>query len=49
MEIVGADPEGSAKPKKAAKATAKTEEPGSAVPPAAPRKGRTVPKVPRKK
>ncbi|MEK1931043.1 MAG: ATP-dependent Clp protease ATP-binding subunit ClpA, partial [Pararhizobium sp.] len=48
METVGAEPEGGAKPKKAAKST-KTDEPASDMTTAAPRKGRTVPKVPRKK
>ncbi|HTO31984.1 MAG TPA: ATP-dependent Clp protease ATP-binding subunit ClpA [Pararhizobium sp.] len=48
LETVGAEPEGRAKPKKASKAAAVTEEPAAktAEPP---RKGSTVPKVPRKK
>jgi ATP-dependent Clp protease ATP-binding subunit ClpA len=49
METVGAEPDGGAKPKKVVKAAAKAEEPASAAPAEAPRKGRTVPKVPRKK
>lgn len=48
LETVGAEPEGRAKPKKASKAAAVTEEPAAkAAEP--PRKGSTVPKVPRKK
>ncbi len=48
LETVGAEPEGRAKPKKASKAAAATEEPvAKAAEP--PRKGSTVPKVPRKK
>ncbi len=48
LETVGAEPEGRAKPKKASKAAAVTEEPvAKAAEP--PRKGSTVPKVPRKK
>ena len=46
METVGAEPESQAKAKKPAKPAA-SDEPASAVP--EPRKGRTVPKVPRKK
>ncbi|WP_438748750.1 ATP-dependent Clp protease ATP-binding subunit ClpA [Pararhizobium sp. O133] len=48
LETVGAEPEGRAKPKKVSKAAAVTEEPAAkATEP--PRKGSTVPKVPRKK
>ncbi|MBP1856677.1 ATP-dependent Clp protease ATP-binding subunit ClpA [Rhizobium herbae] len=48
METVGAEPEGRAKPKKASKAAA-TEAPATATAAEPPRKGSTVPKVPRKK
>jgi len=53
VETVGAEPETKAKPKKAAKATAVSEPEAKAAPASdmseGPRKGRTVPKVPRKK
>jgi ATP-dependent Clp protease ATP-binding subunit ClpA len=48
LESVGAEPDAPAKPKKAAKA-AKADEPVSATAVEPPRKGSTVPKVPRKK
>ncbi|OBZ94050.1 Clp protease ClpX [Pararhizobium polonicum] len=48
METVGAEPESRAKPKKASKA-AVSEEPATAKAAEPPRKGSTVPKVPRKK
>jgi ATP-dependent Clp protease ATP-binding subunit ClpA len=48
LESVGAEPDAPAKPKKAAKA-AKADEPVSAKQAEPPRKGSTVPKVPRKK
>ena len=48
METVGAEPESHAKPKKASKAAA-TEASATATAAEPPRKGSTVPKVPRKK